>query len=209
MAVSFGSYINPNSKEPNCAPAGLNITTGLNLYAGVKTPGGCNNDILLSVSDNGGASFTGTSTDPRSLPSVTSGAGASDQWWQWAAFTSGGTFAVSYYDRQYGSDETTGAMDITVSSSSDLSNFKSKRATSDSMPLPTEFPDGNGNSVFFGDYSGLSAGKTANPIWMDTRNPDLFICPSSRPPALCSYTTPSGITANDQDIFTTSVGIPR
>ena len=156
------------------------------------------------------ASFTGTTTNPRSLPSVTSGDGAAaDQFWQWAAFNNDGTFAVSYYDRGYGRDETTGAMDVTVSSSSDLSRFKSKRATSDSMPLPTEFPDANGNSVFFGDYSGLPAGRAANPIWMDTRNPDLFICPSTSPPALCSYTTPSGITANDRDILTTSVGIPR
>ena len=210
VAVTFGSYINPNSKEPKCVPAGLSSTTGINLYTGVKTPGGCNNDILLSVSNNGGASFTGTTTNPRSLPSVTSGDGAAaDQFWQWAAFNNDGTFAVSYYDRGYGRDETTGAMDVTVSSSSDLSRFKSKRATSDSMPLPTEFPDANGNSLFFGDYSGLSAGRAANPIWMDTRNPDLFICPSTSPPALCSYTTPSGITANDQDIFTTSVGIPK
>jgi hypothetical protein len=210
VAVTFGSYINPNSKEPNCTPAGLSPTTGLNLYTGVKTPGGCNNDILLSVSTDGGASFTGTTTDPRSLPSVTPGAGATaDQWWQWAAFTDSGTFVVSYYDRQYGNDETTGNMDITLSSSSDLSSFKSKRVTSSSMPLPTQFPDANGNSVFFGDYSGLAVGQTANPLWMDTRNPDVFICPSTSPPALCTGVEPSGIMANDQDIFTSSVGIPK
>jgi hypothetical protein len=210
VAVTFGSYINPDSKEPNCVPAGLNSTTGLNLYTGVKTAGGCNNDILLSVSNNGGASFTGTNTDPRSLPTITPGAGATaDQWWQWAAFTNSGTLAVSYYDRQYGNDETSGDMDITLSSSSDLSSFKSKRVTSASMPLPTQFPDANGNSVFFGDYSGLAVGQNANPIWMDTRNLDLFICPSTSPPALCSGIEPSGITANDQDIFTSSVGIPK
>ena len=63
VGVTFGSYINPNSKEPNCVQAGFSSTTGINLYIGVKTPGGCNNDILLSVSNDGGASFTGTTMD--------------------------------------------------------------------------------------------------------------------------------------------------
>jgi hypothetical protein len=209
IAVTFGSYINPNSKEPKCVPNGFNPATGDNLFTGVKTAGGCNNDILLSVSNNAGTTFTGASTDPRSLPSVTPGAGTSDQWWQWEAFSNGGTLAVSYYDRQYGSDETTGSMDITLSSSPDLSSFKSQRVTSASMPLPTEFPDANGNSLFFGDYAGLTAGQTAQPLWMDTRSVDLFLCPSSSPPALCTATYPSGITANDQDIFTSQTSIPK
>lgn len=212
VAVTFGSYINPHSNESNgCTPDGLNATTGLNLYTGVKTAGACNNDILLSVSNDGGATFTGSSTDPRSLTSVTqtSGQATTDQWWQWSAFTSSGTLAVSYYDRQYGSDETTGSMDISLASSRNLSSFTSQRVTSSSMPLPTEFPDANGNSTFFGDYSGLAVGQTANPIWMDTRDLDLFACPNTTPPALCAATEPNGLTANDQDIFTSTMGIPK
>ena len=97
-------------------------------------------------------------------------------------------------------------MDISVSTSSDLSSFKVTRATSASMPLPTQFPDGNGNSQFFGDYTGMSALSGANPLWPDTRNPDAFLCTGTAapgvPPALCTATEPSGILANDQQIYT-------
>jgi hypothetical protein len=209
VVVTLGSYINRDSNESNgCIPAGTSPVTGNNLYTGVKTPGACNNKILFSVSSNGGSTFTGTTTDPRQLPVVTtaSGQATTDQWWQWAAFTPKGTLAVSYYDRQYGSDETTGDMDVSLSTSSNLASFKVSRATSTSMPLPTQFPDTQGNSTFFGDYSGLSAQSGAHPLWMDTRNPDLFVCPGTAvpgvPPALCLATEPNGLLANDQEIYT-------
>ena len=209
VVVTVASYINRDSNESNgCVPAGFSATTGLNLYTGVKTPGACNNKITLSVSSNGGSTFTGTTTDPRQLPVVNTARGqaTTDQWWQWASFTPRGTLTVSYYDRQYGSDETTGDMDVSLSTSSFLGRFKVSRATSSSMPLPTQFPDAQGNSVFFGDYSGLSAQFGAHPLWMDTRNPDLFVCPgtavSGVPPALCLGTEPNGLTANDQEIYT-------
>jgi len=213
VVVSFGSYINRDSNESNgCKPAGTSTTTGGNLYTGVKTAGACNNKILLSVSQNGGVTFTGTKTDPRNLPVVTTAPGqaTTDQWWQWASFTPTGTLVTSYYDRQYGSDETTGTMDVSVSASSDLSTFTVARATSSSMPLPTQFPDAQGNSVFFGDYSGLTAVSGAHPLWMDTRDPDAFLCPGTGvtgvPPALCGGTEPNGLVANDQNIFTATLG---
>src|SRR5262249_28047686 len=59
IAVPSGSNINRNPNEANgCAPAGVNPATLQNLYTGVKTPGACHNAIVLSVSHNGGASFT-------------------------------------------------------------------------------------------------------------------------------------------------------
>jgi hypothetical protein len=113
---------------------------------------------------------------------------------------------TSYYDRAYDSDEITGNMDFSVSTSGNLSSFKVTRATSASMPLPTQFPDANGNSQFIGDYTGLSAVSGANPIWADTRNPDAFLCPgtgtSSAPPAVCTAAEPNGLLANDQQIYT-------
>jgi hypothetical protein len=209
VVVTVGSYINRDSNESNgCAPDGFNPATGGNVYTGTKTPGACNNKIMLSVSTNAGASFTGSTTDPRQLPVVNTanGQATTDQWFQWAAFTPRGTLVTSYYDRQYGSDETTGNMDVSVSTSSNLSSFKVTRATSSSMPLPTQFPDANGNSLFFGDYSGVSALSGANPLWSDTRNPDAFLCPgtatSTVPPALCTGTEPNGLLANDQEIYT-------
>ena len=135
-----------------------------------------------------------------------------DQWCQWAAFTPRGTLAVSYYDRQYGSDETTGNMDMSVSASATLHNFTVRRATSSSMPLPTQFPDTQGNSEFFGDYSGLTAVSGAHPLWMDTRNPDAFMCPGTAqpgvPPSICAATEPNGIVANDQEIYTRTMTTP-
>jgi hypothetical protein len=215
VIVTIGSYINRDSQESNgCTPNGLNSATGGNLYTGVKTVGACNNKIMFSVSNNGGASFTGGSTDPRSLPVVNTanGQGTTDQWFQWAAFTPKGTLATSYYDRAYGSDETTGNMDFSVSTSTDLSSFKVARATGGSMPLPTQFPDSLGNSQFIGDYTGLSALSGANPIWSDTRNPDAFLCPgtatSSTPPALCTAAEPNGLLANDQEIYTRMTSAP-
>ena len=211
VAVTFGSYINRDSNESNgCIPAGL-AADGGNLFTGVKTVGACNNKILLSVSSNAGASFTGTTTDPRLLPVVTTAKGqnGTDQWWQWTAFTPRGTLVSSYYDRQYGSSETSGRMDISVSTSANLSSFTVIRATSASMPLPTQFPDAQGNGLFSGDYSGLSAVSGAHPLWMDTRNPDAFLCQGTPapgvPPALCTGAEPNGLPANDQQIYTTSV----
>lgn len=214
VVVTFGSYINKNSNEKNgCVPAGF-ATNGINLYTGVKTPGACNNDILVSVSTNGGSSFTGTTTDPRKLTSITSNGNqkTTDQFWQWAAYSNTGQLAVSYYDRQYGQDEFNGSSDISLSGVNNW-NFSSVRATSGSMPPPTQFPDVNGASVFYGDYTGLAAvGNVAYPIWMDTRGRDRFLCPGTGvpgvPPATCSLTQPNGVVANDQDIYESAVQIP-
>lgn len=214
VVVTFGSYINRDSNESNgCVPAGF-AADGDNLYTGVKT-GGCNNDILLSVSNNGGTSFTGTTTDPRSETKVTQQRAqtTTDQFWQWAAFSSRGTLAVDYYDRQYGKDETTGASDFSLSGSRDLTRFGTERVTTSSMPAPTEFEGPNGGQ-FYGDYTGLTVtNEQAHPVWSDTRSIDVFLCPGTatgpgNPPQLCSATEPNGQVANDQEMFTASVPIP-
>jgi hypothetical protein len=211
VAVTFGSYINAHSNESNgCAPAGVSSTTGINLYTGVKTPGACNNDILLSVSNNGGQSFTGGSTDPRALTSVNQDRhqATSDQWFHWATFTKSGRLAVSYYDRQYGDDETTGFSDFSLSGSDDLVGFGTARATSASMAPPTQF-----GGVFWGDYTGLSAiDNKAHPAWSDTRPVDVFLCPGTgtptTPPAVCTAAAANASLANDQDMFTTTISVP-
>ncbi|HLZ08433.1 MAG TPA: sialidase family protein, partial [Chloroflexota bacterium] len=210
IAVTFGSYINENSNRENgCTPNGIDPSFGTNLYKGVKTPGACNNDIVLSVSNDGGATFTGTNADVRDLPTVTSapGQGTTDQFWQWAAFTSNGTLAVSYFDRQYGSDENTGFSDVSLSGSRDLKHFAVQRVTNRSLPPPSQF-----GGVFYGDYTGLAVGGDAHPVWQDTRNPELFVCPGTGtpgvPPTICTEPASNAKVANDQDIFTTSVPVP-
>ena len=214
IAVTFGSYINRDSNESNgCVPAGFS-PFGQNRFTGVKTAGACNNKILVSVSTDGGSTFTGTTSDPRTEPVVNQDPGQSttDQWWQWSTTSKDGKLVVSYYDRQYGSDETTGTMDFSLSSSKDWAAFKTKRVTSSSMPLPTEFPDAQGNGTFIGDYTGLAAWDAGYPIWSDTRNADLALCPgtgtSTTPPDNCTFSEPNGRQANDQDIYTAKVGLP-
>lgn len=205
IVVAFASYINVDSKETNgCIPAGVNSATGNNRYTGVKTAGACNNKILLSVSSDGGGTFTGTTIDPRFLLTVNQDLAQqrTDQWWQWIAFTRNGRLAVSYYDRQYGDDETTGFSDVSLSGSGDLLRFAVSRVTSDSMPPPTQFA-----GTFFGDYTGLTAVDSAHPLWMDTRNADLFLCPGS-PPMVCSGSASNAPAANTQDIFTTTMAVP-
>jgi hypothetical protein len=211
VVVTVGSYINKNSNESNgCTPAGF-AANGLNLYTGVKTAGACNNDILLSVSNDGGTHFSGAKTDPRTQDVVTQAAGqaTTDQFWQWTAFTTNGTFAVDYYDRQYGTDETTGYSDFSLSTSTRLSSFADQRVTTSSMPPPTQFPGPFGGQ-FYGDYTGLTAVTSVHPIWSDTRQPDLFVCPGSatagNPPTLCTATEANGETANDEEIYTATVG---
>jgi hypothetical protein len=207
VVVTFGSYINSHSNESNgCVPEGFSPLFGTPLYDGVKTPGACNNDILVSVSQNGGASFTGTTTDPRQLPSATSAAGqaTTDQWFQWAAFTKNGKFAVSYYDRQYGDDEMTGFSDFSLSGSADFSKFAVTRVSSGSMPPPTGF-----SGVFWGDYTGMTASNNANPMWSDTRSPALFPCKGpGGAPAVCTAQAANANIANDQDVYTANVGVP-
>jgi hypothetical protein len=204
IVVTFGSYINRHSFEPGCVPTGSGPT-----YTGVKSPGTCNNDIVFSVSTNSGASFTGGVTDVRALPVVTqaSGQATTDQFWQWAAFTPGGKLAVSYYDRQYGTDNNTGYSDFSLSGSSSIVTFTTQRVTSSSNPPPTQFA-----GAFMGDYTGLAVATNANPLWTDTRNPELFLCPATTPPATCTAnaTAPNNTSLinNDEDIYTANMAVP-
>src|SRR5204862_2204934 len=139
-------------------------------YDGVKN-GSCNNDIVLSVSTNSGGSFTGTTTDVRQMAVATTAPGQarSSQYFQNAAYSPNGTLAVSYYDRQYGADENIGFSDVTVSSAKGTGAFRHHRATSGSMPPPTQFA-----GTFYGDYAGIAVtNRTASPLWSDTRPVDL------------------------------------
>jgi hypothetical protein len=205
--ITFGSYINRHSNEGNgCVPQGFNPDTFQPLYDGVKTPGACNNDILVSRSTNGGKAFTGGTTDVRALPATRGG--RADQFWQWAAFDPKGRLAVSYYDRAYGDDETTGFSDMSLSGTRNGSDFATTRVTTASMAPASQFA-----GLFFGDYSGLSAGDTAHPFWMDTRDPELFTCRDSAgnvtfPPDVCTASASNAAVANDQNVYTASLPIP-
>lgn len=209
IVVTFGSYINRHSNESNgCVPAGFSAIR-LNLYTGVKTPGACNNDILISVSTDKGATFTGTTQDPRVMQVITTAPAqaTTDQWWPWTDFTRSGKLATSYFDRQYGTAESTGYSDVSLSGSKDTVHFGVTRITSSSMPPPTEF-----DGTFFGDYMAMVAPDEAHPVWMDTRTPAQFLCPGTgttgNAPQLCTASASNAPTANDQELRTASVRVP-
>jgi hypothetical protein len=209
VVVAEGSYINQHSNESTgCIPTGFNEVR-LTLYTGVKTPGACNNDIMLSVSNDAGASFTGTTTDPRDMPVVTTAPeqATTDQFWPWLAYTPSGKLAISYFDRQYGNDENTGFSDVSLSGSTDLTHFGITRVTSSSMPPPTQFA-----GTYAGDYSGMAAPDKAISVWTDTRDPALFLCPGTgtpgHAPQLCTSSASNAAVANDELLRAASVGVP-
>jgi hypothetical protein len=213
VVVTFGSYINKDSNSTNgCTPQGF-AADGNPIYTGVKDPGACNNKILMSLSTDAGATFSGTGADPakEAIVPQTAAQSKTDQFWQWSAFTRNGRLAVDFYDRSYGNDETSGSSDLTLSGSQNMVSFGSTRVTSSSMPAPTEFYGPQGGQ-FYGDYIGLAAWTNAYPIWSDTRAHDLFLCPGSAvgntPPALCGGIEPNGLIANDEDIYTATLGVP-
>jgi hypothetical protein len=186
-------------------PTGF-AATGQNTYTGVKLAGACNNDVLLSVSSDRGASFTGTTRDARVMPTVTEARGqaTSDQFWQWSTYSAGGRLVVAYYDRQYGFDQSTGFSDFSLTVTG-RGGATVRRVTSASMPPATQF-----EGLFFGDYSGLAvSGETAYPHWVDTRAVAPFLCPGTGtpgvPPRTCAASAPNASVANDQDVYVAAV----
>ena len=210
VVVTFGSYINRNSNENRgCTPTGF-AADGINTYTGVKD-GGCNNDIVYSVSGNGGGSFSGG--DDR--PAAAAGGHRRPEADQHRPVLAGRRVhlnrdprRVSYYDRSYGDDNTTGYSDITVSASHDRVTFAHKRATSSSMPPPTQFA-----GQFYGDYAG-HRGHRHHRLPAVVRHPHRRRVPLPRhrnpgaPPTVCSGSAPNAPFANDQDIYTAGVPIP-
>lgn len=191
VVVNIGSYINKVSNETTgCAPAGFSSLTGINLFIGAGTQA-CNNQILQSASTDGGATFTGTTTDPLTLPLAGKQETVADEFWQWTGFTSKGTPVVGYYDRQYGDDNAIGNSDYSVAAA----NEQGKRVTTVASPPPTEF-----GGTFYGDYNQLAvAGDTAYVSWTDDRNPGITSC-KNNPDAIC-------ILGHDEDMFMAAVKV--
>jgi hypothetical protein len=108
-----------------------------------------------------------------------------------------------------GTSFTGGSNDVrTLPATRDGPNFGTTRVTTASMPPPTQFA-----GTFFGDYSGLTADDVAHPAWMDTRDPDLFVCRDSagivtQPPSVCTAAAPNAAQANDQNVYAQALNIP-
>lgn len=209
IVVAYGSYINANSQGEACQPEGLSPESMRPLYAGVKEINGCNNEIVLSTSDDGGKTFTGTNTDVRKMPLAT-GEGrqaSTDQYLPALSFTDRGTLVLSYLDRQYGQASTTGGADVSLSIMKDISKPRIKRVTTSTMPVPSQHDLGR----YYGDWMRLDvSGSVAHPIWSDTRIPARTLCPWSgkagKPPRSCHYRA-NNVQANTQMINTARIPV--
>lgn len=93
----------------------------------------------------------------------------------WSAVSQDGkTLYIAYYDRSYGSCETTGCNDITLATvdrpATSSPSTKYTRITTSSMPnlVPANDPLEAG---FLGDYMWVSVDAKGNPLiaWADTR----------------------------------------
>jgi hypothetical protein len=133
-------------------------------------PGGCDNDVFYSYSNDGGATWSAPfNVTPKAK------FGATAQWQAWGAVTPDGkTFFVGYYDRSYGNCEFDGCNDITVAAidnaASASPSVKYTRLTTSSMPNLTT---GNNpiQAGFLGDYMWVAtdAKGKAYVVWADTR----------------------------------------
>ncbi len=126
----------------------------------------CDNDVFYSFSTNSGATW---SAALRLTPA------GNAQWQPWSSVTSDGkTLWVAYYDRSYGSCETTGCNDITLAkvknAASNSPSVSYTRVTTASMPnlTPVNNPVQAG---FLGDYMWVTVDSKGNPyvVWADTR----------------------------------------
>jgi hypothetical protein len=130
----------------------------------------CDNDVFYAFSTNGGTTWSPTINV---TPASTFGANA--QWQPWSAVVPAGNHLfIGYYDRRFGTCETTGCNDITLADvSAPASSSRAityKRVTTGSMPnlVPANNPLEAG---FLGDYMWVTVNNAGNPkvVWADTR----------------------------------------
>jgi len=130
----------------------------------------CNNDVFYAYSTNGGTSWSTSK-----LVTPTSLFGKTAQWMPWSAVSQDGKkLYIAYYDRSYGSCETTGCNDITLATveraATASPSMTYRRITTSSMPnlVPANDPLEAG---FLGDYMWVSVDAKGNPLiaWADTR----------------------------------------
>ena len=85
--------------------------------------------------------------------------------------------------------------------------LRSRCLTNSSMPPPTQFA-----GTYYGDYSGMAAPGNVIPVWSDTRNPALFLCPGTgttgNPPQLCTGSATNAAVANDEQLRGAITGVP-
>jgi hypothetical protein len=122
-----------------------------------------NADVLKTESTDGGSTWTAPSN-------VTGNGGKTAQWQPWAGVGPTGTLYAAYYDRRFGSCESTGCNDITLATSTnDGGSWSYRRITTGSMPNLTCAINA-AECGFLGDYMSLAVGGgKVHIVWGDTR----------------------------------------
>jgi hypothetical protein len=148
------------------------VNTKLGIPIPVEPCDNHNEDVFVSVSSDGGATWSRARL-VSSLPD-TNVSDPAAQWQQWGDVGENGKLYVAYYDRQYGDCETTGCNDITLAVSSDDGHtWTHRRISSGSMPN-LECDDNVFECTFLGDYmSTIYAAGNVYMVWGDTRGRDL------------------------------------
>jgi hypothetical protein len=158
----------PNGYRMNNFPSmGLNATGKLVVYwsdfRNGSYPTNANEDVFASISNDGGANWNAPTK-------VTNSADTAAQYFPWGSLGKKGNLYVMYYDRRYGSCESSGCLDVTLATSTDNgAHWTHTRITTGSMPnlTPVNNPFQQG---FIGDYNSLTIG--GGKVWMawaDTR----------------------------------------
>ncbi len=126
----------------------------------------CDTDVFLSISANGGATWGA----PINISDAAGNDHHTAQWQSWSAVGPTGTLFIAYYDRKYGTCETTGCNDITLVKRSPTGTLTYFRITTASMPnlVVANNPLQAG---FLGDYMwvAVDANNIAHLVWADTR----------------------------------------
>lgn len=125
-----------------------------------------NNDVFVSISRDGGASW-----GPPKL--VTPDPAA--QWQPWGDVGEDGRLYVGYYDRTYKKCETKGCNDITLSDSKNGNKWSDRRITTGSMPnVPCSVNPAQ--CGFAGDYMSIQfANERVYLVWADSRGRKLGV----------------------------------
>jgi hypothetical protein len=130
----------------------------------------CDNDVFRSFSTTGGATWS-----PAVNIAPKARVGENAQWQPWSDVRSDGSILwIAYYDRSYGSCETTGCNDITLAKVANPAaatpTISYTRLTTSSMPnlVPANNPIQAG---FLGDYMWVDVLGNGRPhiVWADTR----------------------------------------
>ena len=218
VTVAFGSYINKYSNERNgCTPTGF-ADDGNPTYTGVKTPGACNNKILLGVSEQRWvvvrqldrstrirSAYSKTSSPTNAVKSELTSSGSGARLRARASSPSTTTTASTATMRPTArrTSACPGARTCRTSARSASRRARCRRRPSSRARTAASSTATTSDSPRSTRHT--RSGRTrARPTCSSVRAPPRL----SKPPTLCGATEHNGQTANDEESFTATVSVP-